>query len=176
MKRIELNSERLVLEPLSIKHLSESYVSWINDVEVNKFLETRGGYSIIQLEEYIINQQKKNILFWAIIEKKSGIHIGNIKIDPIELTTLSGEYGILMGEKRFWGKGFAREASELIISYCFKVLGLKQITLGVIEQNTNALKLYLSLGFSITSRKERFGTYDGKLCNLIRMKLSYNEK
>ena len=42
-------------------------------------------------------------------------NIGNIKIDPINEIHKFGEYGILIGDKEYWGKGFAREASEEVL-------------------------------------------------------------
>ena len=82
MKAIELESERLFYEPLSQKHLSFAYVNWLNDVEVNTYLESGGNYTIQLLSDFLKEQEQKDILFWAIHLKDSNKHIGNIKIDP----------------------------------------------------------------------------------------------
>ena len=171
MKAEPLKSKRLILEPLSLKHLSETYVSWLNDSETNRYLETRGGYTTEKLKHFLIENENKNILFWAIKKKQDNKHIGNIKIDPVDWDLLSGEYGILMGDKNSWGKGFAKEASLLVIDYCFNQLGLKKITLGVIHENTAALGLYRKMGFTVEERIKDKGTYNGKLCDSIRMVL-----
>ena len=39
-KLIELSSERLIYEPLSLKHLSNNYVKWLNDIDVIRFMES----------------------------------------------------------------------------------------------------------------------------------------
>lgn len=151
MKALKLETERLILMPLSLKHLSETYVNWMNDVDVYRYLETGGNYSISDLEKYLKHQEKKNIFFWAIHLKENNKHIGNIKIDPINKEINSGEYGIMMGDKSEWGKGFAYEASQSVINYCFNTLGLKQITLGVKNENIGAIKLYEKLNFDVYS-------------------------
>ena len=46
MKAVELESERLFLKPLSQKHLSLAYVNWLNDIEVNTYLESGGNYTL----------------------------------------------------------------------------------------------------------------------------------
>lgn len=171
MKAVELESERLLLKRLTIDHLSDSYVSWLNDCEVNKYLETRGGYSLEKLKAFLIDQEKKDIYFWAIQLKDSSKHIGNIKIDPIDLNSKSGEYGILMGSKEHWGKGYAREASQVVIQFCFNVLFLKKINLGVIENNESAVSLYKRLGFNIYEVVQKYGYYNENEANLIRMTL-----
>jgi RimJ/RimL family protein N-acetyltransferase len=111
------------------------------------------------------------ISFWAITLKHKGLHIGNIKIDPINYKHQIGEYGILMGDKNNWGKGYAKEASQAVISFCFETLKLRKITLGVVEDNITAVKLYQSLGFEVEGKYRMHGKYDGKYCDAIRMAL-----
>lgn len=171
MKASELKSERLILRPLSLEHLSESYVNWLNDPEVYRYLESGGDYSIEKLRNFLEEQVNKEILFWAIHLRTTEKHIGNIKIDPIEKNQNSGEYGIMMGDRTEWGKGYAREASWTVINYCFEALNLSQITLGVVENNIKALSLYKSMGFEVTKTIKDKGVYNGKMCNSIRMKL-----
>lgn len=144
---IGFDTDRLFLKPLSLVHLSQHYVDWMNDEEVNKYLESGGNYSLELLKDYLFDVEKNNILFWGIHKKKGNKHIGNIKIDPIDNSILSAEYGIMMGDKEEWGKGYAKEASVAVIEYCFNKLGLHQITLGVKKENINAVKLYQKLNF-----------------------------
>jgi len=171
MKAIEFQSTNLIFKKLSKKHLSLDYVNWLNDPDVNTYLETRGNYTIELLEEFLNIQAQKDILFWAIHLKDSYKHIGNIKIDPINDEDNSGEYGILMGDKTNWGKGYAKEASLAIINYCFKEVKLSKITLGVIENNINAVILYKKIGFVIDEVKTNIGIYYNKLSNSLRMSL-----
>ena len=169
MNAIPLESERLYYEVLSTKHLSMAYVNWLNDTKVNKYLESGGDYTLHKLESFLIEQEQKNILFWAINVKDTQKHIGNIKIDPINVENNSGEYGILMGDSNEWGKGYAKEASKAIMDYCFNELKFSKITLGVIDENRSAVKLYETLGFETESIIENVGIYDKKMCNSIRM-------
>ena len=83
MKATKIYSDRLLFKPLTLKHLSKDYVEWLNDKDVNKFLETKGNYTMAKLKNFLIEQEKKDIYFWAIHLKKNNKHVGNIKIDPI---------------------------------------------------------------------------------------------
>src|SRR5688572_27941667 len=118
MKAPSLSSERLVFVPVSTVHLSQQYVNWLNDVEVYKYLETGGDYTIIKLEQFLKNVESKEILFWAIHLKSNNRHIGNIKIDPINARHGIGEYGIMIGDREQWRSGYAQEASRRIIEFC----------------------------------------------------------
>jgi RimJ/RimL family protein N-acetyltransferase len=55
----------------------------------------------------------------------------------------------MIGDRKEWGKGIAKEASERIIDYCFNSLNLKKLNLGVKKNNLNAIRLYKKLGFTI---------------------------
>lgn len=172
MRNIDIESQRLNFTRLSKQHVSSEYVDWINDPEVNMYLETRGNYTLNLLTSYIEEQYKNEIYFWAIHRKDTKVHIGNIKIDPINIKTKSGEYGILIGDKLSWGKGFAKEATIQILEYCFEELKLSKVTLGVIEDNIKATSLYKNIGFVIDEKKEAVGTYNNKLSNALRMSLN----
>ncbi len=148
MKAITIETDRFYLEKLSINHLSEDYVQWMNDETVVQYLESGGNYNLDLLREFLSEVEMSDIYFWAIKEKTSHKHIGNIKIDPINYKHGWGEYGILLGDKSFWGKGVGFEISQAVIHFCFNgILKLRKINLGVRAENKPAIKLYSKLGF-----------------------------
>jgi RimJ/RimL family protein N-acetyltransferase len=169
MNAIELESKNLIYRPLSLEHLSSTYVDWLNDKDVNKYLETGNNYNLDKLENFLLDVEKKNILFWAIHLKSDNTHIGNIKIDPINHKHGYGEYGILIGNKSQWGKGYAKESSNTIIKFCFEKIKLRKINLGVVKNNVAAFELYKKMGFIIEGEFKNHGLYGNKYCNMIRM-------
>ena len=143
-----LKTTRLILKPLQLKFLSDRYLNWMQDPDITKHMESGGkNYSHHMLKDYLLKIESDRINSWAIILKSDNLHIGNIKIHPIDKKNLVGEYGIMIGDKKTWGQGFANEASIAVIKYCFKNLFLKEITLGVKRNNVSAIKLYKNLGF-----------------------------
>ena len=166
-----LETERLKLIPLnSAMHLSENYVSWMNDTEVIKYLESGGNYTLELLKEFLSKVDSNPILFWAIHIKEINKHIGNIKIDPINSKHLFGEYGIMMGDKNEWGKGYAKEASLAVIEYCFSPkISLRKLNLGVYKKNTNAVLLYQKIGFEIEGCFKKHVVTNGGFDDILRM-------
>lgn len=165
-----LESERLVYKPIDSSYCTPEYLSWLNDEEVIRYLEIFEPYSEAQLRSYLEAAEKNDSLFfWAIHIKNTNKHIGNIKIDPVNNYHGLGEYGIMMGEKTEWRKGYAAEASKSVIHFCFNEKGLRKITLGVVEENEPAVKLYRNLGFAIEGVYQSHGLYNGRYCNLLRM-------
>ena len=171
MKAPLLESERLIYRPLSSAHASQEYVDWMNDPATGKYIISAGAYTLQRLKEFLSEVEKKQILFWAIHLKDNGKHIGNIKIDPVSEKHGLCEYGIMMGDSKEWGKGYAKEASIAIIDYCFNTLHLRKMTLGVVEDNTVAVQLYKKLGFVTEGIYKKHEFHDGKFCDTLRMAL-----
>lgn len=171
MRAPYLESERLYYKPVSLSHLSQDYVNWLNNPEVYRYLETGGNYTIEFLKTFLEEIEKKEILFWGIHLKSNDHHLGNIKIDPINERHGIGEYGILMGSTNEWGKGYAKEASQTIIDFCFNVRMLRKMTLGVVADNLTAVNLYKKLNFTIEGLYKMHGFYGGKYCDVLRMAL-----
>lgn len=169
--RVTLETKRLSLVPLSLSHASQCYVNWLNDKEVNKYLETKNGYTIEKLNEYLKSIEKNNICAWGIHLKQTGTHIGNVKIDPISSRNRNAEYGILIGERSSWGKGYAYEASEKVFDFCFTDLNLRKITLGVVSANQSAVKLYERMGFEKEGLLKSHCFHDGQWQDVFRMAL-----
>jgi len=60
-----LKTERLILEPICLDHSSETYLSWLNDSEVYKWMETRGYQTFLSLNN-IINNKFEIELTWGL--------------------------------------------------------------------------------------------------------------
>ena len=163
-----LNSDRLILKPLSTTFLSQKYVDWMNDEQVIRYLESGGDYTLDKLKSYLEKY------FWAITLRSTGENIGNIKIDPIHPLHRFGEYGIMIGDRTSWGKGFAKEASNLVLDYCFQKLNLRKINLGVIASNDGAVKLYQQLGFEIEGHFKKHVAFEEVFADCLRMALFNN--
>ncbi len=163
VKAPTLVSERLNLIPLGLVHCSDNYISWMNNPQVNKYLESGGDYTLEKLHDFLKEVEASNILFWAIHLKSSNKHIGNIKIDPINKKHRYAEYGIMMGDPTEWGKGYAKEASIAVINYCFsEILDLRKVNLGVHAKNISAVELYRKIGFIEEGRfRNHVETIDG---------------
>lgn len=64
--------------------------------------------------------------------------------------------GILIGEPSEWGKGYAKDALNVLLKYVFTVLLLNQVYCSIDESNTASLNLFKNAGFRITGIKEKW--------------------
>jgi RimJ/RimL family protein N-acetyltransferase len=154
---------------------NRNYCTWMNNPEVNRYLESRfEKWSVKKLKDYVNKMKRKSdCVFLAVIAKGENRHIGNIKIGPIDSTHKFADVGIMIGEKSFWGKGIAAEVISLVVDYAFNKLGLHKLTAGAYSNNIASIKAFKKAGFSAEGvRKKHYlcnGDYvDGVLLGIVR--------
>lgn len=142
------------LRPLERADLNERYTGWLNDPEVTRYMETGIFPSTSEdLESYYREvTSSKNDVILAIVDKESGKHVGNVKLGPIHWVHRRATFGILIGDKEFWGKGIGLEATRLAVEYGFYRLNLRRIDLGVFADHAAAVKCYEKVGFTVEGR------------------------
>ena len=103
----------IAIRSLTISDINEKYCSWMNDKDVNRYLESRLIFWDIKKLRAYYREKEKNDIFLAIIDKSTNEHIGNIKISSIDMNNKRAELGLMIGNKKYWGKGVASEAIKL---------------------------------------------------------------
>ncbi len=145
-----IESSRLIMRVLDESDASSRYLSWMNNDKVLRFLEIRRSppKSINDLSDYIkkINRSRNALLLGIFIKDKM-THIGNIKLDPIDIYQGIADTGFIIGEEKYWGHGYATEAIISLTDYAFKTMNLKKIIAGCYEDNIGSKKSLLKSGF-----------------------------
>jgi len=166
-----LETERTGLRPLTSEDATDEYLSWLNDHEVTKGLETGVFPSTKEsLLDFIrkTSGSRENIIF-AIVAKETGKHIGNIKLGNINWIHRHGELGILIGDKKSWGKGHGTDACKLLVQYAFEKLNLRKVWLAVFSNNPSAIQVYKKLGFEQEGQLKEHVFVDGQFADKILM-------
>lgn len=150
---------------------------WINDREVTQFL-WRGTFPAnlqeLQAEFQSLSGSRTDVQL-AIVDQNSNTYIGVVGLHGINWVARHAEFRILIGEKKFWGKGLGTEANQLAVAYAFEILNLNKVWLGVNLTNQRAHQSYLKAGFKSegTLRQEVFR--NGRYHDVARMSLLKSE-
>ena len=168
-----IDTESLVGEKITLRLLETSdcqkyYLDWLNDKDVNQYLETRWQeQSLEAIKDFVISirESSHSYLFAIIFNNK---HVGNIKIGPIHPIYKYADISYFIGDKSAWGQGIATEAITLIIKFAFDVLGLYRLQAGAFEQNIGSQKALLKCGFKQEAifRKKAFLTSINDFCDI----------
>lgn len=144
-----LEGTTVYLRKIVLFDVNATYVHWMNDPEVTKFLEVRHARrSMKDLREYVAGIiERKEDAFFAICINETGRHIGNIKLGPINKEHRFAHIGFLIGDRESWGKGIATEAVNLVTRYAFETLKLHKVLAGCYENNLASLRIFKKTGF-----------------------------
>ncbi len=145
-KRIE--GDRVYLRRLTEADATENYVRWMNDPEINQYLECRFyTHTIESTKAFIRSVTNENNYQFGIFLKDNDKHIGNIKIGNINQYHRSADIGFLIGEKEYWGMGFATEAVGLATAFGFDVLKLHKLWGGLYAPNIGSFRAFQKNGY-----------------------------
>lgn len=152
---LRLSANRVHLRPLTLADAQGPYPSWLNDPEVCRY-NSHGEreYTPAMAEAYItqVNTSPTDRVF-AVVDSATDTHIGNIALQKIHWAYQNAEYAILMGDTRYWGKGYALEASKCLLDYGFTTLGLHRIYCGTSADNVPMQKLAVAMGMQPEGRQ-----------------------
>ena len=139
--------------------VTQDYVSWLNDPEVNQYLECRFITHTLESTRNFVRGLlgSPDNLFLGIRSNLLGRHVGNIKIGSIDENHGTGEIGIMIGDKKAWGKGIASSAITLMLEIARDRLLLRRVWTGCYISNIGSQRLFEKNGFKVDAvRKQHF--------------------
>lgn len=144
-----VRGELVGLRTLSLDYCSSDYLAWLQDPDVNRWLEVRWSE---QTEQSMTSFVKSSLasssdLLLAIVDQKTHRHIGNVKIGSIDWNHRCAEIGYLIGDKSFWDRGFATDAIRTALRVCFDDLGLWRVQAGCFGSNLGSIRVLEKNGF-----------------------------
>ncbi len=165
---------RVMLRPLCEADVEGNYPRWFNDPEVCRF--NRHGtrpYGRAEALAYVrAVSRRDDTLVLAIVDRQHQVHIGNVSLQSVDLQQACGELAILVGEKDYWGRGYAKEASRLLVHYGFERLGLRRIYCGTRVDNLPMQHLAAALGMALERIEPQAMEKDGRYYDVMVFSLS----
>lgn len=156
-----IRTPRLVLRPVLVSDINETYVSWLNDPDVNTYLETRHNVqtkdSLLAYWKTVAADPKSRWL--AICLADDMHHIGNIRLGEIDWRHKRAEISLFLGEKKCWGKGLASEAIAYMTNWALSSLGLKKVTAWIYSGNTASRRAFEKAGYVLEGTITKYVVY-----------------
>lgn len=173
-EEIQISSKQvplIYLQTINQTDVTEEYVQWLNDPQVNQFLETRFHYQDSHtISTFIANMvANTNEHLFTIRLKLTNKHIGNIKVGAINTHHNIGDVSLFIGDKETWGKGIAKQAIQLISRYSFEQLSLRKLCAGAYEPNIASTMAFLKAGYVRDGIRAEHYTLNEKPCDLVQV-------
>ncbi len=152
---LNIVGERVALGPHD-RALLPLYLKWVNDFEVTRhFLGRLGPWTRERREMWYerTSPGSDDCVDLTIYERATLRPIGYTTLENINHLHRTATFGLLIGEKDCWGKGYGTETTRLMLDYGFTVLRLHNILLIVDRDNKRAVRAYTRAGFRVIGER-----------------------
>tara|TARA_B100000949_G_scaffold217357_1_gene214938 strand:- start:598 stop:1233 length:636 start_codon:yes stop_codon:yes gene_type:complete len=156
---INLIGEKVVLREKKLNDAAEDYV-WRRDTELSQLDATRPiSMSFSDYHQYTREELKYDSYYSVrlAVETLDGIHIGNCMYYDINDRRKEAEFGIMIGNRDYWGRGYGSDAVKTLINYVFSSTHLTKIYLHTLEENHRARRSFTKSGLSEIRKVKRSG-------------------
>ncbi len=172
-----IRSERVYLRPAERSDLPH-FVRWFADAEVTRHLALRAPFSLAMEEKWfegMLERQGKTDYHFVACLLSDGRPIGTVGLHGLDLENGKAEFGISIGEKSEWNRGYGTEALNAICDFGFGALRLERIELHVYEGNARAIRSYEKAGFRLEGRLRNAHFGEGRHFDVLVMALLRDE-
>ena len=125
--------------------------------------------TVEQLQDYknMYEQDEYGWIFVALDEE--GTPVGHFLMRMADYEKESVHLGFIVIDPKKRGLGYGKEMVELAVKYAFELLGVRRVTLGVYDINTNAKRCYENVGFVIETYSKDCLTYGDEIWGIYNM-------
>lgn len=143
---------------------------WANDVVAARLDFAYRPIDLISHRQWCetIGKDPTRIVF-AIRKARETAIIGYVQISNINTVYGSADLGIRIGEERFRGQGFGKDALGLALNFCWNHVNLHRVQLTVFKHNQRAIRTYQALGFKKEGLLKQAAFIDGERIDVIVM-------
>lgn len=169
-----LEGEKTVLRAMEPDDVDVLF-RWENNTDIWEVSGTTAPFSKFVLQQFIdsshndiyMNRQQRLV----IAKRQDQKTIGCVDLFDFDPRNRRAGIGILIAENSERGKGFASDALQLTIKYCFKALDLHQIFANVLSDNVASLALFQKANFQLCGTKKEWVLSNGIWKDEVMMQL-----
>ena len=148
-----------------------------NNEDIWHLSHAQTPYSRFLIKQYLENAHQD--IYEAkqlrlVISNYKDAALGLIDIFDFDFKNRRAGIGIVIDQEENRGKGFGREALELLLNYCFSKLEIHQLYCNVAEDNKTSLRLFEVVGFEKVGLKKDWNFTNGGFKNEYLLQLINN--
>lgn len=156
-----LEGTNLVVRPFLSTDIRSAYVGWLNDPDVVRYSNQRfRNHSLTTCHDYLDSFVDTPNLFLAVIERFSGRMVGTVTAYR-NLQHRTADIGIMVGDRRVWGKGYGLEAFSLVMDSLFAIGEVRKVTAGTISPNIGMIRIMERSGMHLEATRVAQELVDG---------------
>jgi ribosomal-protein-alanine N-acetyltransferase len=163
-----ISTERLQIVPFEERHLTERYVSWLNDAVVTRYSEQRHRVHTLQSCAAYLQSFKNMPSRFLAIETRvpPQRHIGNITV-AIDPANSVADISIMIGERSVWGQGYGLEAWSAVLNDLLGSGRMRKVTGGAVCPNVAMIVIMRKCGMIEDGVRHRHLVIDGEPTDVL---------
>lgn len=163
-----LKGKTTILRPIQKADVS-LLVRWVNDPRIRQFVGSFGHHTEESEEKWVTRliDDKANMVF--IVALRDGTPIGTMGLHRIDWKDRIATTGAMLGEPKYWGKGYGTDAKMALLEYAFDELGLHKVCSTVISYNKRSLRYSLHCGYRIEGTRKSHIFKRGRYWDLVEL-------
>ncbi|MEO3976193.1 GNAT family protein [Streptomyces sp. CAU 1734] len=151
---------------------------WNHDPEVMRWMDDGYPQTEARVRASLAERPRNahgDVLFGIETAGPEGTLIGLVRLHGATPETGCAELDIYLGEKEYWGRGYATDAMRTACRYGFDDMRLHKISLTVATENHAARRVYEKVGFVEEGRLRQVFRRDGQWYDMFTMGLLADE-
>jgi len=144
--RGNLVGARVLLRPFSAGDITGTYLAWLRDPVIVRFSSQRfRTHTLESCQAYLASFMDSTNHFLAICDQKSGAMLGTLTVYH-SVPHGTADIGIMIGERKVWGKGIGAEAFCLVLSALKASGAIRNGTAGTLAANQGMVRIMEKAG------------------------------
>lgn len=120
---------------------------WNNELIRMLGWDTYTPYSLEKWDEFLNSSDGKENFLFCVRLLQDDTFLGYVSLSSIQLKNRGAEASIAIFDAENRGKGYGKDAMEVLLRYAFMELGLHKVRLSVNANNLPAVRTYERVGF-----------------------------
>ena len=164
--RVEIIGQKTILNFFTKKDINQKYMSWLKDKKNLKYSNNKYvTFNYKNLQKYFLSFDNKNNFFFKICTLE-GLFIGTLTYYISKIHN-HANIGLLIGDKKYQGKGFGLDAWNSAINYLFKVKKIRKVFAGTMDCNFSMKKIFIKSGMKFEARFKKQEILNGKYFDTV---------
>lgn len=171
-----LSGENIYLRPIEPDDMP-LFKRWMNDPETRGLVGEVFPSAPTDVSEWMdrVMKQSETRVWFAVVLKDGDRVIGETGLLRMFYPWRTTDMTIIIYDSEARGKGYGREAVELMFDYAFGYLNFHRISIGVVGFNENALRFYERLGFKVEGVQRDGYYYNHRYYDFVMMSILEDE-
>lgn len=158
----ELRGEFVLLRPFDPGCVTDDYLGWLHDPDVLRFSNQRfREHTRETCLQYLASFSGTPNDFLAIYLREGGRMVGTMTA-YVASHHGTADLGILVGDRRCWGRGVGRDAWQTVMDHLLEHVGLRKVTGGTLRGNAGMVRIMERTGMHLEATRVAQELVDGE--------------